>query len=84
MRGVAEHGSVDGFEIACLEALRQDNGQHAFNVPSGAVQTRPQSGGRILIDRVRRGELRLHDHWLAARMGDENIRPLAGPRAWHS
>ncbi len=37
-----------------------------------------------MIDRVCGGEFRLHDHWLAARRGYENVRPLACPRAWHS
>ena len=81
VRGVAERGSVDGFEITCLEALRQDDRQHAFNVLPGAVQARPQPGGRVLLDRSGRGELRLHDHRLAARRSDENIGPLACVRA---
>ena len=81
VRGVAERGSVDGFEVTCLEALRQDDRQHAFNILPGAVQARPQPGGRVLLDRSGRGELRLHDHRLAARRSDENIGPLARVRA---
>ena len=80
VRDVAERGSVDGFEVTCLEALRQDDRQHAFNVLPGAVQARPQPGGRVLLDRSGRSELRLHDHRLAARRSDENIGPLARAR----
>ena len=81
VRGVAERGSVDGFEVTCLEVLRQDDRQHAFNVLPGAVQARPKPGDRVLLDRSGRGELRLYDHRLAARRSDENIRPLARVRA---
>ena len=84
VRGVTEHSPFDGFEVCCLQVFRQDDGQHAFNVRSGAMQAGPQPGSRVLLDRAGGGELRLHDHRLAARRSDQNIRPPAGPRARHS
>ena len=80
---IAERGPGDGFEVACPETLRQDDGQHAFDIGSAALQARAQPGGRVFRDRAGWGELRLHNHRLTAGRGDENIRPPAHPGSGH-
>ena len=86
VRGVAELGPVDDFKVACLQGLRQDYRQHAFDVRSSTMQARPQPGCRVLLDRAGRGELGLHDHRLAERRVDQNIRllpvPVPGTACW--
>ena len=76
MRGVVERGTGDAFKITSPEVLWKDYGQHALNVCSGTVQPLPQPVGCILIDCQSRGKLRLHDHRLAERRRDEDIRPI--------